>query len=386
MTKTALPLKLTGLYLLTDDGELGVFDDGNALTIDAALSKAFLLHNRRLLEAYTGDPDAGLRVAVLYHATQPRAWGHDTLRLEESVVRDLYPVAGRGGAPLTMFQQKNREKSIYRGLELLLDYRKETEPRAPIYCPVLYDRRTLLGQYPSLPADTAEPRQLPVIEVLNLVGTIPIGRRDVSAVHGLMQTLSARLIRKELRRSRLAIDERTVTTPTADGTGGYAADRRAERAPTLVADGGNPYWGAPPQTPAAVPPAQMARWLKQPQGKPDATLLQSFAQFRVMSAEVLQALASQLLIHAAPAGVQLLNRDSTDEWNMYLIAGKVALDPGDGARVFIEGGSTNAAAPIASLKPRKYTVTTVTPIRFLWIPDSLLAVARASAPAFKSDR
>jgi len=115
-------------------------------------------------------------------------------------------------------------------------------------------------------------------------------------------------------------------------------------------------------------------------------LLQSFAQFRAMSAEVLQVLAAQLLIHAAPAGVQLLNRDTTDEWNMYLIAGKVALDPGDGACVFIEGGSAKAAVPIASLKPRKYTVTTVTPIRFLWIPDSLLAVARASAPAFKSER
>jgi len=386
MTETAMPLKLTGLYMLTDDGELGVIGDGNALTIDAALSQAFVLHNRRLLETYTNDPDAGLRVALLYRASQPRAWGHDTLRLEASVVRDLYPVAGRGGAPLTMFQQKNREKSIYRGLELLLDYRKETEPRAPIYCPVLYDRRTLLGQYPSLPADTAEPRQLPVIEVLNLVGTIPIGRRDVPAVHSLMQTLSARLIRKELRRSQLAIDERKVTTPTVDGAGGYAADRRAERAQTLWADGGNPYLGAPPQTPATAPPAQMARWLAQPHGKPDAMLLQSFAQFRAMSAEVLQVLAAQLLIHAAPAGVQLLNRDTTDEWNMYLIAGKVALDPGDGACVFIEGGSAKAAVPIASLKPRKYTVTTVTPIRFLWIPDSLLAVARASAPAFKSER
>jgi len=339
-----------------------------------------------LLETYTDDPDAGLRVALLYRASQPRAWGHETLRLEEGVVRDLYPIAGRGGGPLTVFQQKNREKSVYRGMELLLDYRKESEPRAPIYCPVLYDRRSLLGQYPSPSADTKEPHYLPVIEVLNLVGTIPIGRRDVPAVHTLMQTLSARLIRKDMRRSLLAIDERRVTTPVADGAAGYAVDRRAERQLTLPTQGGNPYLGTPPATPTSAGPVQMTRWLKQPQGNPDAMLLQSFAQLRDMSADVLQTLASQLQIHTAPAGVQLLNRETTDEWNMYLIAGRVALDPGDGARVFIEGGSAKAATPIASLKPRKYTVTTVTPIRFLWIPDSLLAVARASAPAFKSDR
>ena len=368
--------------MLTDDGELGVIDDSNALAIDPALSQAFLLHNRRLLETYADDPDAGLRVALLYRATQPRAWGHETLRLEEGVVRDLYPIAGRVGAPLTVFQQKNREKSIYRGMELLLDCRKESEPRAPIYCPVLYDRRSLLGQYPSPSADAKEPHHVPVIEVLNLVGTIPIGRRDVAAVHTLMQMLSARLIRKDMRRSPLAIDERRVTTPVADGAGGYATDRRAERLVSLP-QGGNPYLGA---APTSAEPTEMTRWLKQPQGKPDAMLLQSFAQLRDMAAEVLQTLASQLQIHTAPAGVQLLNRETTDEWNMYLIAGRVALDPGDGARVFIEGGSAKAATAIASLKPRKYTVTTVTSIRFLWIPDSLLAVARASAPAFKSDR
>lgn len=388
MTGVATPIKLTGLYLLTDDGGLGALDDDNALVLDDALSGAFLLHNRRFLETYATEPSAGLRLAVLYRAPQARAWGADTLLLEENVVRDLYPIAGRGGGALTTFQQKNREKSIYRGMELLLDYRKESEPRAPIYCPVLYDRRTLLGQYPMLVGDapSAAMQQLPVIEVLNLVGTIPIGRRDVAAVHTLIQTLKSRLIRKDMRRSLLSIAERVNPTVVPDAVGGgYAADHRAERDLSLPA-GGGPWAGAIAPPSASASPAQMARWLKQPLGKPDATLLQSFAQLRDMSAEVLNALAGQLLIHAAPAGVQLLNRDTNDEWNMYLIDGTVSLDPADGARVFIDGGSDKAKTPIASLKPRKYTVATVTPIRFLWIPDSLLAVARASAPAFKPAR
>lgn len=387
MTGVITPLNLSGLYMLIDDGNLGVVDASRAVAIDDALSRVFRVHNRRFLEAYAAEPDAGLRVAVLYRAPHAHAWGSDTLRLDDNVVRDLYPIAGRGGGALTVFQQKNREKSIYRGMELLLDYRKESEPRAPIYCPVLYDRRTVLGQYPSLLGDATLPRQLPVIEVLNLVGTIPIGRRDVAAVHTLMQTLSARLIRKDMRRSPLSIGASTPVAPSPPpdaGAGGYAVDRRADRELTLPTEGGNPYLGA--TAPASTSPAHMARWLKQPQGKPNAMLLQSFAQLRDMSAGVLQALAAQLQIHAAPAGVQLLNRDTSDEWNMYLIDGTIALDPGDGARIFIEGGSAKAATPIASLKPRKYTVTTVTPIRFLWIPDGLLATARASAPAFKSER
>ena len=389
MSGVQTPIKLTGLYMLTDDGSLGAVDDNNVLALDEALSKAFQLHNRRFFEMYAADPDGGLRLAVLYRSAAAKAWGSDTLVLEESVVRDLYPIAGRGGDALTSFQQKNREKSIYRGMELLLDCRKESDPRAPIYCPILYDRGTVLGQYPTLLGRTpsvAESR-LPVIEVLNLVGTIPIGRRDVAAVHTLMQTLRDRLIRKDMRHSSLSIAERIAPTPMPDSVGGgYQADRRAERDLSLPTGGGS--WAGTIGNVAAVDssPSHMKRWLTQPQGKADAKLLQSFTVLRDLSADVLNALASQLLIHAAPAGAQLLNRDTTDEWNMYLIEGSVALEPADGTRLFINGGSDKAATAIASLKPRKYTVTTVTSVRFLWIPDSLLSIARASAPVFKPAR
>lgn len=359
-------IKLAGLYQLTDDGSLGVIDDNNVWSRDDALSRAFQLHNRRFLSDYASDPDAGLRVAVLYQAPQAKPWGSDTLMLEEAVVRNLYPVAGRGGDALTSFQNKNREKSIYRGMELLLDYRKESEPRAPMYCPVLYDRGTVLGQYPGLldAMRSAVNAALPVIEVLNLVGTIPVGRRDVAAVHTLMQTMSERLIRKDMRRSLLSIADRPAFVSTDVKTDGYTADRRAEREVTLHMGGSA---------------AQMARWLNQPLGKPDAALLQSFTDMRRLPPAVLNAMAAQLQIHTAPGGAQLLNRDTRDEWNMYLIHGTVSLEPADGMCLFIEGGSEKAATAIASLKPRKYTVTTLTPIRFLWIPDGLLAIAGATA-------
>lgn len=369
MADVPTSLKLTGLYFLTADGRLAVVGDDNALAVDDELSRAFERHNHRFLADYSATPSAPLRVAVLYSAVEAKPWGSDTLALEESVVRELYPIGGATGAPLTAFQKKNREKSIYRGLELLLDYRKESEPRAPIYCPVLYDRRTTLAHYPGVLGRelNAGEAQVPVLDVLNLVATIPIGRRDVEAVHVLIHKVRARLIRKEMRRSFFQIDERATApaNPSGPVDDAYQADRRAEREVALAASR------------ASV--AQMARWLTQPQGKADAMLLQSFTLLRDLPLPVREALAPQCPIYTAPTGAQLLLRETNDEWNMYLLDGTVALEAADGARFLIAGGSDKAAAPIAYLKPRKYTVSAVSPIRFLWIADSQLAQARAAA-------
>lgn len=370
MADVATSLKLTGLYFLTADGRLAVVGDDNTLTVDDELSRAFERHNYHFLADYSATPSAPLRVAVLYSTVETKPWGSDTLALEESVVRELYPIGGAAGALLTAFQKKNREKSIYRGVELLLDYRKESEPRAPIYCPVLYDRRTTLAHYPGVLGREliAGETQEPVLDVLNLVATIPIGRRDVEAVHVLMHKVRARLIRKEMRRSFFQIDERATAPANISGPvdDDYQTDRRAECEAALTA-----------ASRASV--VQMTRWLMQPQGKADAVLLQSFTLLRDLPLPVREALAPQCLIYTAPTGAQLLLRETNDEWNMYLLDGTVALEAADGARFLIAGGSDKAAAPIAYLKPRKYTVSAVSPIRFLWIADSQLAQARAGA-------
>lgn len=370
MGDVATSLKLTGLYFLTADGRLALVGDDHTLAVDDELSRAFERHNHRFLADYCAAPNAPLRVAVLYPAAEAKPWGSDTLALEESVVRELYPIGGVVGAPLTAFQKKNRQKSIYRGLELLLDYRKESEPRAPIYCPVLYERRTTLAHYPGLLGRelTEGETRLPALEVLNLVATIPIGRRDVEAVHVLMRKVRAHLIRKEMRRSFFQIAERAIAPTTASHPvdDAYQTDRRAEREVPLTA-----------ASRASV--TQMARWLAQPQGTADAMLLQSFTLLRDLPLPAREALAPQCPVHTAPAGAQLLLRDTHDEWNMYLLDGTVALEAADGARFFITGGTDKAAAPIAYLKPRKYTVSAVSPIRFLWIADSQLAPARAGA-------
>ncbi len=130
----------TGLYVLTANGQLGIYDAQRQLHIDEVLSRAFAAHARAFLQAYVDSKQpGGHRVAILYNAYQPRAWGRLTFSLENSTVRALYPSSGRAATELTAFQQKSREMSAYRGMEMLLDYRRESAAQVPVYCPVLFD-------------------------------------------------------------------------------------------------------------------------------------------------------------------------------------------------------------------------------------------------------
>src|SRR5687768_251690 len=114
-------VNLTGLYVLTPEGELGAYRDGKTLVLDEALTRELGDYLRRLLANYLMDTHTGLyRLGVIYHARDQRPWGSDTFALEESIVREVYSVSGQS-AGLTAFQKKNREKSLYRGMELLLE-------------------------------------------------------------------------------------------------------------------------------------------------------------------------------------------------------------------------------------------------------------------------
>jgi hypothetical protein len=75
--------------------------------------------------AYLRNPEQGnFRLAIIHRMQEKRPWGSECLFLEKHIVRRLYPVTGMTtDVDLTSFQRKNREKSIYRGMELFLEYK-----------------------------------------------------------------------------------------------------------------------------------------------------------------------------------------------------------------------------------------------------------------------
>src|SRR3989344_4110573 len=139
---------LIGFYVLTPDGQLGTYDQDMKFVVDAKLTKAFAKYNRRFLMTYLQNPMQGnFRLAIIHRTQDKRPWGSETLLLDKNIVRRLYPMTGTTELDLTAFQKKNREKSIYRGMEIFLDYKDVSAPGLPVYCPVLYERGTALIDY-----------------------------------------------------------------------------------------------------------------------------------------------------------------------------------------------------------------------------------------------
>ena len=210
---------LIGFYVLTPEGQLGFYDPNNNFVVDAKLTKAFGDYNMRYLMAYLGNPEHGnFRLALIHRTQEKRPWGSDTLLLEKHIVRRLYPVTGMTTeVDLTAFQKKNREKSIYRGMELFLEYKDASNPGMPIYCPVLYDRGTTLDKY-ALNLDrqvTSADREIPVVEVINFLAAIPVGRRYAPEIGILKEKIYQSIVKKGMRKSSEFTLIRTMRTPHA---------------------------------------------------------------------------------------------------------------------------------------------------------------------------
>lgn len=241
---------LPRLYNLIDpSGVLGYFGEDKSFIVDSESSWKFVDLIAQLLRAYRQNPDQeGLRIALVYRPLKPRNWTSETLVLTDDVLLRLYPPP-RGSRPresrrtdperpmrtddalrsshsgaeaemdgLTEFQRRNREKSVHRGIELLLEYRSPLAPDTPIFCPVLFDRHTTLDQYRTdLEVDDADRQAaLPVFEVLNLIGLLPLQQRKAPEIRELNDKLHRLAVNMTLRKpSELRLEHPYSGTPAA---------------------------------------------------------------------------------------------------------------------------------------------------------------------------
>lgn len=370
---------LTGFYVLTSDGQLGAYDQDGKFVVDAKLTRAFADYNRRFLMAYLQSPEKGnYRLAIIHRTQEKRPWGSETLLLEKNIVRRLYPMTGTTELDLTVFQKKNREKSIYRGMEIFLEYKDPSTPDLPVYCPVLYDRDMTLDCYagnldrPVTPVD----RETPVVEILNLLAGIPMGKRYTPEIGILKEKIYQGIVKKgmrksaeftlieDIRRNAVAATANDVDDPYAD------VDKRAERQVTLDSKAGDPD-----ALRNAGDNALLRNIGSSLVGRPEPAepgTLKIFTRFRELDHARLEALAGKCMIYKVPPGTRLLERGTNDSWNLYLIDGTVELVAADGMPKTIEGGTPTASNPISCLKPRMYTVSALTRVAFLWIDDKLI--------------
>ncbi|MDH3369802.1 MAG: cyclic nucleotide-binding domain-containing protein [Gammaproteobacteria bacterium] len=363
---------LIGFYVLTPEGQLGTYNRSGNFVVDAKLTKAFEDYNRRFLMSYLQNPaKSSSRLAIIHRTKEKRPWGSETLLFEKNIVRRLYPMTGTTELDLTTFQKKNREKSIYRGMEIFLEYKDNSTPDILVYCPVLYDRNTTLTDYASEldRAPISDERGTSVVEVLNILAGIPVGRRYTPEIGMLKEKIYQGIIKKDVRKSEeftLIGDIRRRATRDS-GIDPYGdVDKRADRQVTFLskngdqpghADGGNTLL------------SNIASSLVGHPEPADVETLKLFSRFRNMEHEKLERLANECLVYKVPPGTQLLERGTNDTFNLYLVEGSVQLVAADGNRKIIEGGTPTSSNPVSYLKPRMYTVSAVTRAAFLWIDD-----------------
>jgi hypothetical protein len=362
---TDLLSRLSGLYALTRDGELGVYDKQGQLQIETELSAAMRDRTVPLLKSYlSNESGEAIRIGLIYPTHEPRPWKTDTLFFEEHIVRQLFP-AGDLHSPLTGFQKRNQENSFYRGMELLIASRI-TQTNTQTWCPVLFNCDGTLDAYVHVLQRAGKPEdaQIPVIEVLNLYALLNNVQRDTPELHAIQEKARETLIRKDARREKqyTLIDD--IELRSSKG-GGYDENERASREVTLTAE-----------DLARLHESQrherVERWLEVPHRTIIPGDLRRFVQFSELNDAALNVLAERSLVYTAPAQTVLLDSGMTDKWNMYLLEGTLLLETKDGQSLTIEGGSQAATAAIAFLKPRKYRVSTLSRVSFLWINDALL--------------
>lgn len=369
----------SGLYVLTPKGTLGFYNENKEFTLDNELSVAFAEHIAGFLKTHLTDPGgADSRIAIIYNSSEKKPWGHAMLFMEESVVRDLFPVTGVAGGviagKLTAFQERNRINSIYRGMEALLGYK--TRSNLAVYCPVLFDRHTKLDSYlPMLGREEREDdKHTPVLEVLNLVAGIPLSARNTPEIFELREKLHRGLVKSDLRAdSGLAVVEhdtwRSETTQTVQYSPASSSTPTAKSAASAAVGA---YMKDFTKLHITDRHEDIERWLAKPPRTIDLVTLRNFSDFRTQNDQQLIQFAGQCQVYQAPAGTRLLERGTRDNWNLFLVSGTLVLEPQDGARLTIEGKTEKALNRVALLKPRQYTVFTQTPATFLWIHDDMM--------------
>ncbi|MGW8246556.1 MAG: hypothetical protein ACWGOV_00475 [Acidiferrobacterales bacterium] len=367
---------LANFVILLGNGKLGTYRDTGEFVVQQNFTEMFAEHTAEFLKTYTSDPDMdGYRLGIVFPTQEERPWHSATLALEPDIVRKLYPSGGTRGGELTSFQKRNIERSVYQGIELLMEHHDEALPGVQLYCPVLFFRQTTLDRYAGLlqREPTAADRRIPVMEVLNFLAPIPRGRRNTEGIGKLSKTIYEGVINKGARKSGYGFFGEKGKSVPGGASSGAAITQQAEQAfSNILGERRNQGYSSWMSANCSEETRQrVGRWLVEPYKYVKPERLRTFTRFRGLGIDGLTLLADQHPIFNAPAGSQLLARGSADKWNMYLLDGAVELEAEDGEKMIVEANTPQAAAPIASLKPRIFTVTAKLPTKFLWIMDNL---------------
>ncbi len=114
---------------------------------------------------------------------------------------------------------------------------------------------------------------------------------------------------------------------------------------------------------------------------PSLSELQRFTPLKPFSNQQLNLLAGAIKVQQAKPKQVLIELGSDDDHTYFLLQGSVLLTAQDGKRREIAADDISAKMPIALLRPRKYQVQALTPVRYLKIESDYLEDIANHKPA-----
>lgn len=153
---------------------------------------------KRVIDSYTTSGDRDELILGSVTRTLPsKKWRSATLVFSDQAFRQ-FTTGGRDGK--SPFEHRNRERSIYQGMQVLLDYRSIAMPDVPVFCPVLYigepNRTTSRDE-----GDVGhlDDEQHVAVKVLNLIGPLKLDERKAPWVQGLIRLIRNVVIFEDAR-------------------------------------------------------------------------------------------------------------------------------------------------------------------------------------------
>lgn len=360
---------IEGFYVLTAGGTLGRYEPGGRFVEEPSLTERLRREINALLHQYRDGSLGGVSLGLVTRKTPDKPWRCASLVFNDRALREIYRTSEDPGdprGPLTAFQKRNKTKSVYRGMELILDTRKTSQPDHPRFCPVLFAPESgedVLGRHYGVDGmDTVN-----ALEVLDLMAPLTAEEQRHAALSRMVVEMTRAGIAPELRQAP------ELTLVDAAGSGDSAASVELR---TVDED-------QPHSNPWEVEPEDRQASFNDGDPVPYWALAW-FTPFSELNDLQRQFVARGHTVKKQPAGATLIERGATDDVTLYLIDGTLELEAFDGRKMSITGGTRRAHLPVSQLRPHAYTVTAATGVTVIYISQDMIREINRITTTYRS--
>lgn len=338
---------IEGFFVLDADGGLGRYQVDGSFVPETDLTLALTGVVGDVLQRYRAGEVDELAIGLVTADISGKPWKGTSLIFSDPALREVYKTSTEKSEHLTSFQSRNRTKSLFQGMEMILETTDPSLPTCPRYCPVFFEpevsnealcRRYGLGD---IEADR-------VLEVLDLMAHLKPEDRHHPAFARMTLEMTRTRIAPQLRSGR----ELTLAAgaapeiefvPHDQRQDGPWQDETADRSVSFNAGDPVPYW-----------------------------LLTYFSPFNQLNDLQREFIARDLSITKRKTGSTLIERGSLEDISFYLVEGTIELEAFDGRRMTIVGGSKRAQLSISQLSPHAYTVRAETDVTIIPVRQRLV--------------